>query len=321
MTDDRRGHAGRTPRRGGPRSAPPRGPRTGSDAGEPGAPRASGPPARPPARPLPRIPEVEPLAAPASFLEAAAELGIAFEPGEPERLGLYLAMLLSANTEMNLTAVTEPGGAWTRHILDSLTLLAPLSDATEGQSVIDVGSGGGLPGLPLAVCAPHLKFTLLEATAKKAEFLRQAAARLGLSNVSVVAARAESAAHDRGQRLSQGRVGGHREMYHFAVARAVGRLATLAELVVPFVAVGGRALLIKGQRAEEELTEAEPALKLLNAVHAGTIQTPTGRIVVLDKRVATPRLYPRRDGEPKRSPLGVAREDRGPGRPGPASEE
>jgi Predicted S-adenosylmethionine-dependent methyltransferase involved in bacterial cell division len=89
------------------------------------------------------------------------------------------------------------------------------------------------------------------------------------------------------------------------LARAVGRLATLAEITVPFATVGGLCVLIKGAKADEELAEAKAALHLLHAAHAGTVATPTGRIVVLEKLRTTPRDYPRREGEPKRAPLGV----------------
>lgn len=254
-----------------------------------------------------------PLAPAPDFVRRCAEIGVEFDDGDLEKLGLYLAELIAANQNINLTAVTDPTEAWTRHILDSLTLLGALADLPEQASVIDVGSGGGLPGVPLAICCPHLNFTLLEATGKKAEFLRQVSGHLGLSNVRVLEARAEAAAHDRGTRDHDGtRVGAHRENYDVALARAVGRLATLAELVVPFVRINGRALLIKGQAADEELAEASEALRMLHALHVATLDTPTGRIVVLEKRVATPKLYPRADGEPKRVPLGV-RKPRDPG--------
>jgi len=249
-----------------------------------------------------------PLPPPPTFAPAAAALGIAFEPGDVERLGRYLALLLEANKSFNLTAVKDPDEAWTRHILDSLTLLPMLAELGEGApgdsgtgrdaraTVIDVGSGGGLPGMPLAIVLPGLSFTLLEATGKKAEFLRQAAAALGLANVTVLNERAEHAGQDPR----------HRERYAAAVARAVGPLAVIAELAVPLARVpDGRVLLIKGQKADEELAAAKQALYELHAAHAGTIDTPTGRIVVLEKSRKTPAKYPRKDGEPKRAPLGL----------------
>jgi 16S rRNA (guanine527-N7)-methyltransferase len=236
---------------------------------------------------------VAPLAPPRDFIDAAAALGVEFEPGDLERLGHYLALLLETNKSVNLTGVTDPGQAWTRHILDSLTLLPLIAEVPEGGTLIDVGTGGGLPGIPLAIVSPQLRVTLLEATGKKAEFLAGAVARLGLSNATVVNDRAEHAGH-----LPE-----HRERYDAALARAVGPLAVIAELTVPFAKIGGRVLLIKGQKADEELAEAKPALHKLHAGHAGTIDTPTGRIVVLDKPRKTPSGYPRRPGEPKQHPL------------------
>ena len=253
-----------------------------------------------------------PLTPPAGWTDRAAELGIAFEPGDTERLGHFLALLLDENTRMNLTAIRGPEEAWDRHVLDALTLLPVLAEVISAEEdqparIIDVGSGGGVPGLPLAIALPSHHFTLLDATAKKTAFLRRAADELGLTNVDVVTGRAETLGQDRGQRTATGRTGGHRDRYDAVIARAVGRLPMLAELTVPLARVGGLIALVKGQQAEEELTEAKPALHLLHTAHAATLDTPTGRIVVLEKLRDTPKAYPRRDGEPKRSPLGVTK--------------
>lgn len=246
------------------------------------------------------------------FLAAAAALGVEFEPGDVDRLGRYLGMLLAANEKANLTSITDAGEAWTKHILDSLTLLAVLAELPAGARVIDVGTGGGVPGVPLAIVMPHLSFTLLEATGKKVEFLRQAAAMLGLGNVEVVQGRAERLGQDRGERGGQGREGGHRERYDAVIARAVGPLNVLAELTVPLAKApaadrpSGVIALIKGQKAADEVVSAAEALRQVRARHEATLDTPTGRIVVLTKDAPTPRTYPRADGEPKRSPLGGA---------------
>ena len=234
------------------------------------------------------------VAPPAEFLERAAAMGITFAPGEVERLGLYLGYLLWTNERMNLTGIRDAGEAWTRHILDSLALLAPLSELGDGSAVIDVGSGGGVPGIPLAIVLPHMRFTLLEATTKKARFLEQVAKRLDLENIEVVNKRAEDAAADGSE---------HRGRFDAMVARAVGPLRVVAELTVPFGRVGSLVLLVKGEKADEELADAKKALHALHATHSGTIETPTGRIVVLEKRRETPRIYPRKVGDPKRSPL------------------
>jgi 16S rRNA (guanine527-N7)-methyltransferase len=236
-----------------------------------------------------------------------------FDEGDVERLGLYLAMLMHANTRMNLTAIRDEGEAWEKHIFDALTLVPMLAELEEGASVIDIGSGGGLPGIPLAIVMPKAWFTLVDATKKKIEYLDQVIDGLGLKNVRAINARAEGLGADRGEKTPAGRVGGHRAHYDVAMARGVGQIAMLAELTVPLVKIGGLVLMTKGQRAEEELEAAKAALHMLHTNHAGTIETPTGRIVVLEKQRKTPRDYPRRDGEPKRSPLGVGKKAMGNG--------
>ncbi|MGP1345851.1 MAG: 16S rRNA (guanine(527)-N(7))-methyltransferase RsmG [Phycisphaerales bacterium] len=280
------------------------------------------------------------LAPPADFLEQAAAYGIDFEPGEIERYGHYLALLLANNALLNLTAITEPGEAWRRHILDSLTLL-PLLEADEtpretpsdgGEAgtlteppdepppseirrVCDIGSGGGAPGLVLAIARPDIEFTLVESTAKKAEFLEAAIGELALTNARVINARAEEVgAHVPGQGPVQRRGAPsaptqlgllHRGFYDLVTARAVGRIAIIAEWCIPLLRIAGRAALIKGEKASEELAEAKQALHLLHAHHIATIDTPTGKIVVLEKMRKTPALYPRKPGEARRRPLGV----------------
>ena len=237
---------------------------------------------------------VVPAMPPQEFLDLSAEQNIAFDPGDLERLGTFVALLLAANERVNLTAIREAERVWVRHILDSLTLMAFLAELDEGAArVIDVGSGGGLPALPLAIAMGSLDFTLLEATGKKAAFLRLAIERLSLPNARVVCGRAEQIGQQREQR----------ERYDAAMARALGPTRVAAELTIPLIHPGGVVLLIKGERAEQELIDAKHALRTLHATHERTHITPSGRVVVLTKRGATPRLYPRRDGEPKRNPL------------------
>lgn len=237
-----------------------------------------------------------PLEVPAWFDTESRVLNVELDPADTARLARFLAILLEANNALNLTAITDPDEAWRKHILDALTLIPILADLPEGARVADVGSGGGVPGIPLAICLPSLRFTLIEATGKKTAFLKAAAGALDLSNIEIVAERAEVVGQD--YKSDRGR-----ESFDAAIARALGRLNVAAELTVPLVKPGGLIVLVKGEKAQEEMSEAGRALGLLGARHAGTIATPTGRLVVLEKASRTPRTYPRPSGEPKRKPL------------------
>lgn len=231
---------------------------------------------------------------PEEFVPALEGLGIALEPGEQARFAEYLDRLLEANTRFNLTAIRGSDEAWMRHVADALTLLPVIASLGAGR-VIDVGSGGGVPGIPLAIAMPDVLFTLVEATGKKARFLEETAAALGLENVAVVNARAEDVGRDREH---------HREQHDVVVARAVGPLPVLLELTIPLVREGGHLLAIKGERAAAEIGASKEALYRLHAHALEPIPTPTGTIVVVEKRRRTPKLYPRRPGEPKRNPIG-----------------
>lgn len=241
------------------------------------------------------------LAPPSSFTDDAASLGVAFEPGDVERLGRFLALLLDANARTNLTAITDPAQAWSRHILDAVSLVPVLASiepgpGSEALSVIDIGSGGGVPALPLAIVMPEVRLTLVEATGKKVAFLNHVIATLGLTNARVL--------QDRAERIGQDHKA-HRERYDAATARALGHLAIVTELCGPLVRPGGYVVAVKGAKAEQELAESAKALGVIGLRHAQTVATPTGRLVLLEKTIRTPRMYPRKDGEPARLPLGV----------------
>ncbi|MFT3771478.1 MAG: 16S rRNA (guanine(527)-N(7))-methyltransferase RsmG [Minicystis sp.] len=216
------------------------------------------------------LPDTTPLSPPGDWAERLAALGVSLDAAATTKLGDYLARLLAMNERMNLTAITDPIEVWTRHGLDALSLVPLLAELGPRASLVDVGSGGGVPGIPIAVARPDLRVTLVEATQKKAAFLDAVAKALGLANVSVRAERAEQLAR-----------GPLREAFDVATARAVGKIAQLGPLMVPFVKPGGRVLLIKGQRAGEELAEATTVLGRLRCTAENTVDTPTGRIVVL----------------------------------------
>ncbi len=237
-----------------------------------------------------------------AFLQACVDFGIELEPGDTDRFADFLRILYTANETTNLTAIRDPAEGWLRHIFDALTLLPAISEAApagERLAIGDIGSGGGVPGLVVALAMPEARVTLLEATGRKCEFLRSAADDLRLANVTVV--------NDRCERVGAFPGGALRDAFDVVTARALGRIAVASELCVPLARERGLILLVKGQAADEELDEARQALHELHTNHAGTIDTPTGRIVVLEKARRTPKKYPRRDGEPKRSPIGGKR--------------
>lgn len=176
---------------------------------------------------------------------------------------------------------------------DCLVLVDHMGAATR---VIDVGSGGGLPGLPLKIALPRLEMTLLEADGRKAAFLTQACARLELDGVAIVNRRAEEAGHDPALR----------ESFDVAVARALAPMRALVELCLPLVRVGGRLLAQKTHG--EDLEAARRAIELLGGGQARTLPAPShirssGVIVAVEKASPTPAAYPRRSGVPTRRPL------------------
>ena len=212
----------------------------------------------------------------------------------------YRDELLAWNaSRANLTAITDPHEVESRLFLESLRCAAALQSTADGR-LIDVGSGGGFPGLPLAIAFPELDVTLLEATGKKVEFLRHVIERLELGNAHAVHTRAETLARN----------DDHREQYDAATARALAPLRTLVELCLPFVRAGGALITPKGADAEREVHEASNALSALGgeaediiSPDPGTPIPPDHRIVIIRKTAPTPDAYPRRNGVPARRPL------------------
>ena len=228
----------------------------------------------------------------------AAEAGIPLTAEQIGQFSVYHEMLLDWNTRMNLTALTAPEDVAVKHIIDSLTAYdAALFDGA--RTLIDVGTGAGLPGIPLAVYVPHLTVTLLDALNKRVRFLTEVTAAMGLQNVRCIHARAEEAA----------RTAEHRAAYDIAVSRAVARLPILIEYTLSFVRVGGTLLALKGRAYAEEQKEARRAAEVLGGgrITARPVHLPglddVRAILTVTKERQTPAIYPRGGGAPARRPL------------------
>lgn len=230
----------------------------------------------------------------------AAEYGLQLSDQDIAFLGRFLDVLFEANTRMNLTRIVERKQAWARHMLDSLSVL-PFLEACQAQNMLDLGAGGGFPGMPVAIVRPDLPVTLLEATGKKARFLADAVTDLSLENVTVLSERAETLGSPEG---------GGRFAWDVVTARAVGPMRVLLELALPLVVEGGYLIAIKGERAGEEIEAATKALRTLNATVEKTHRTPSGTIVVVRRDGPIPKMYPRRPGEPSHSPIGAPARER-----------
>lgn len=239
-----------------------------------------------------------------AFQEALARLGLSPSTRQEEQLREYAGMLLEWGRALDLTAASSEEEVLFLHLLDSLLAL-PLLQEHGGQRLLDVGSGAGLPGVPLAIFLPERHWTLLEASRRKALFLERVSRRLGLEQVQVLPERAEVLAH-RPE---------HREGYEGVLARGLAPLATLAELTLPFARLGGWVLAYKGPRWRQEWEEARPAFTLLGGEWAtlreGTLpRFHRHRALLLFRKVApTPSRYPRRPGLPAKRPLTSAKVD------------
>ncbi|MEO8396032.1 MAG: 16S rRNA (guanine(527)-N(7))-methyltransferase RsmG [Chloroflexota bacterium] len=230
--------------------------------------------------------------------EAAAVLDLSLSPEQETQFNQYARELAVWNEHTNLTAISDPDGVRLRHFLDSLTVIKAVP-LPSGSKVIDVGTGAGFPGLPMRMVCPEIQLTLLEATGKKVAFLQHLIDLFGFTNVTNVNARAEDAAHDNA----------HRAVYDLVVARAVARLPSLLEYLLPFAKVGGLCVAMKGRTAQDEAADSANALaalggrlKGIETFHLPGVEDPH-HLVIIEKIAPTPREYPRKPGIPTRNPL------------------
>lgn len=254
-------------------------------------------------------PTLEPDGAPAPRLlqQGCQQLGFTLTEGQCAQFELFYRELVEWNQKLNLTAITEYQEVQTKHFLDSLVGLPILAEAV-GESLpltrplhcIDVGTGAGFPGIPLKIAMPRLRWTLMDGTGKKVQFLSQLVAKLGLDQVSIVQGRAEEL----------GKESAYRAQFDLVTARAVAPLNTLVEYLLPLVRRDGWAMIYKGASAPQEFMEARQAIELLGGetVRLAPVQVPfleEKRFILLIKKVRpTPNLYPRAQGLARKKPLG-----------------
>jgi 16S rRNA (guanine527-N7)-methyltransferase len=231
----------------------------------------------------------------------AAAWGLSLHTDRLARLEEF-ARYLGDHEEANVIGTRELRGVILDHVLDSLSCFL-FERLRVARSLVDVGSGGGLPGIPIKIAEPEFRTTLVESTAKKARFLQRAAEHLSLEGVEVENARVEEIA----------RTGAHRGAYDIATARALARLPVVAEYCVPLLRVGGYAISMKGKPEDEEIAEGKRAAEKLGARVSDLIRVPRlpgiekkeRCLVIIEKVEETPGKYPRKVGVPAKRPLGV----------------
>lgn len=235
------------------------------------------------------------------FEEQLDSFGIRLSDMQKKQFLTYYKNLVLWNQVMNLTAITDMEEVYTKHFVDSLSFIKAISGQAmpEGSRLIDVGTGAGFPGLPLAIVYPGLQVTLMDSLNKRIRFLDDTVEQLGLANVRTVHARAEELARNKQ----------YREQYDLCCSRAVANISTLSEYCLPFIKQGGLFISYKSEKAEEELKESGKAVTILGGKLEDKIRfilpgTDYQRILLLIRKIkATPGKYPRKAGTPSKEPL------------------
>ncbi len=218
-----------------------------------------------------------------------------------ENLLLYMEQVIETNKSLNLTAITEPEDFIIKHFADSLAICKS-AEFKKAQNIIDVGTGAGFPGMPLAILYPEKNFVLMDSLNKRIAFLENCGSILKLDNIECIHARAEELGHSRP----------HREKYDICVSRAVARLSVLSEYCLPLVKKGG--CFIPYKTGNENISDAENALNILGGninrieafpeINIGNDCISNDHILIyINKTRNTPAKYPRKPGTPGKEPL------------------
>lgn len=224
------------------------------------------------------------------------QLQIPFDSAMTEQFAEYLNGILDWNEKINLTAITDREDFITKHYVDSV-LCYPFAEYQNAERIIDVGTGAGFPGIPLAILSPDKSFTLADSLNKRLKVIDSLAGEIGIENVTTVHGRAEELARNKS----------FRQRFDLCVSRAVANMAVLAEYSLPFIRKGGFLLAYKGPEAEKEVAAAEKAIRILGGrvdrIQSVDLGGFAHNIVVIEKIGDTPAKYPRKAGTPAKDPL------------------
>jgi len=232
------------------------------------------------------------------FDEKLNSLGIVLTKEQYEQFDRYYELLVEWNKVMNLTGITEYEEVNEKHFIDSLSIVKAV-DISKVNTVIDIGTGAGFPGIPLKIAFPHLKITLLDSLNKRIKYLNTVIEELELEDIQTIHGRAEDFA----------RKEEHREQYDLVVSRAVANLSTLSELCIPYVKIGGLFVPYKSGEIDEEVKEASTAIKVLGAKQTKVVKftLPGSNInrsfVKIVKMKSTGKKFPRKAGMPGKEPI------------------
>lgn len=215
-----------------------------------------------------------------------------------EKFNSYMLGVLDWNEKVNLTTITDPQEFVVKHFIDSI-ICTDYPEYEDADKIIDVGTGAGFPGVPLAIVSPEKEFILMDSLNKRLKIIDELCREADIANVTTIHARAEELAKNKA----------HREQYDLCVSRAVANMAVLAEYCLPFIKVGGFLMAYKGPDAETEVTEAAHALSLLGGrveeIRNGNLKDfgIDHKVVVIKKVKNTPSKFPRKAGTPAKEPL------------------
>lgn len=230
------------------------------------------------------------------MIELSKKINVQLNDEQIKKYFEYMTLLLDWNEKINLTAITEMDDVILKHFIDSMTIFKYIENE---ESIIDVGTGAGFPGIPIAIMKKDVKITLLDSLNKRINFLNEVCCELKINNVETIHGRAEETGKNKE----------HREKYDIAVSRAVANMSTLSEYLIPLVKIGGKCICMKGSEIEQELEQAKFAIKELGGkiekVEKFTLPDSDmeRNIIIIKKIKETPNKYPRKAGMPSKDPI------------------